>query len=407
MSEQRDEGQVPAGTYYEDEISLEDLAIALWNQKWVIAAVAILTVAIGAGYAFTRPVLYQYTTTIEIGTLLSGEQTRPIEPPQNVVAKLERNYIPEAIRTYEEDLRDTNGHSGRLRVDASSPRDTDLVVLTSEGTEELADYYLPLHQRILKRLAEDHARESELERVRLKNELAEARQELQELSDERILKVERKELQNAIAAERNKLERLRDQEELLNSELENMDVQEELVRDRLDELSGYIEDARERRGLVQQQVEGGAEGMALMLIDNELQRDIDRHNELEERLLVEIPESRSNLRSSLDDNQREQELQGEKIDELEAQYEKLLLDQENRVPRAEARVEELETRVANLRETRAVLPPRQSLDPTGSRSQLILALSVVLGLMLGVFAALLVGFVRSVSQKLASENTNP
>ncbi|NEZ04119.1 hypothetical protein G4Y73_08130 [Wenzhouxiangella sp. XN201] len=402
MTEQDTHGH--AAEYYEDEISLVDLAIGLWEQKWVVIGVAVLCTLLGVAYAVVRPLVYEYATTIEIGTRLEGSETQPVEPPGNVVAKLERNYIPEAIRTFEEELQEANGGSVNLRVSASSPRDTNLVVLTSEGADDLGDYYIRLHERVVGRLASDHERDTKLEQVRMRNQLEEAQLRLEELTDERVLKVERQELQNRIIAEQNKLENLAGQQELLEAELENLDVQEELVQNRLEELSEFIAGARERRAQTQTEVRGGAEGMALMLIDNELQRDIDRQTELEERLLVEIPESRASLRSQLADNQREQSLQRETIDALEAKYEKLLLDQEHRLPQARAKVEELETRLANLRETRAVLPPRQSLNPVGSGRSMIVVLSVVLGLVLGVFAALMVGFVGSVRKRLSSES---
>lgn len=400
---ERDAHDHPA-EYHDDEISLVDLAIALWEQKWIVIGVAVLCTLLGVGYAMTRTPVYEYSTTIEIGTRLEGNETRPVEPPSNVVAKLERNYIPEAIRTYEEELQEAEGGQVNLRVDASNPSETNLVVLTSEGADDLGAYYIRLQNRVVGRLSEDHERDTKLEEVRLKNELAQAQLRLDELTDERVLKVERQELENRTIAEKNKLENLAGQQELLEAELENLDVQEELVQKRLNELSEFIANARERRAQTQSEVRGGAEGMAMMLINNELQRDIDRQTELEERLLVELPESRASLRSQLQDNQREQSLQRETIDALEAKYEKLLIDQERRLPQARAKVEELETRIANLRETRAVLPPRQSLRPVGSRPSMYVALSVVLGLMLGVFAAFMVGFVKSVRKQLNAES---
>lgn len=393
-----------ATVHEEEEVTLVQLVIALWQQKWVIVGVTVVCVIAGTGYALTKPAIFEYSTTIEIGTQLEGDDPRPIEPPENVVSKLERNYIPEAIRTYEQELLESNGgETRRLQVDARQPNGTNLVVLTSEAPEELAEYYIRLHGRVVERLAADHQRDAKLDRVRVENQLEEAKLRLEELTDERVLKVERQEIQNRITAEKNKLESLSDQQELLQTELENLEVQDELVEKRLKQLSDYIADARERRSRAQNEVQGGSEGMALMLIDNELQRDIDRQTELEERLMVEIPEKRADLRSKLENNQREQLLQRETISALEALYEKLLIDQERRLPEARARVAELETRLQNLRETRAVLPPRQSLNAVGTSSRLIIVLSLVLGGMLGLFAAMVASFVGHVRQKLAEQ----
>jgi len=388
---------------YDDEIDLVELAASLWGQKWVILGVMTLCIALGVVYALVRTPVYEYATTIEIGTRLVAGEPAPIEPPQSVVAKLEKNYIPEAIRTFESDLQTNGGEQRSLSVNTNSPSDTNLVVLTSESSEEFGKYYIPLHNRVLQRLARDHEREAKMERVRLENQLEEARRSLEELQDERILKVERSELETELSTAKNKLAQLKDQEELLKSEIENLDVQEEIVRKRLEELSGFVDQARSRRGEARQQVESGTDSMALMLIDNELQRDIDRQTELEERLLVKLPENRASLRSQLEDNQRQQTLQQEKIAALEARYEKLLLDQERRIPPAEARIAELETQLENLRNTQAVLPPQRSLKPVGTSGKVIVALSVILGGMLGLFAALGTMFFRSVREKLKSE----
>ena len=386
---------------YDDEIDLVELAASLWEKKWIILGVTALCAAIGVAYALVRTPVYEYSTTIEIGTRLIDGETLLIEPPQTVVAKLERNYIPEAIRTFERELQEDNGDGPNLSVNVGSPSNTNLAVLTSEGSDEIGEYYIPLHSRVLQRLVKDHERAAELERLRLENQIEEARRKLEELTDELVLKVERDELESQLTSARNKLAQLKDQEELLKGEIENLDVQEEIVRKRLEELAAFVEQARGRRSEVQQQVQGGTDGMALMLIEKELQRDIDRRTELEERLLVELPETRASLRSKLEDNQREQTFQEEKVAALKARYEKLLLDQQRLIPPAEARVAELETQLKNLRNTQAVLPPQQSLRPVAGQSgKLIVALSIILGGMLGLFAAFGLMFSNSVREKL-------
>ena len=396
----------PSERPYDDEIDLVDLAASLWEKKWIILGVTALCAAIGVAYALVRTPVYEYSTTIEIGTRLVNGETVPIERSQTVVAKLEKNYIPEAIRTFERELQEDNGDFPGLSVNTNSPSNTNLVLLSSEGSEEVGKYYIPLHSRVLQRLAKDHEREAKMERIQLQNQLEEARRKLEELQDERVLKVERNELEAQLSSARNKLAQLKDQEQLIKAEIENLDVQEEIVRKRLEELSEFIERARSRRADAQQQVQDGTDSMALMLIDNQLQGDIDRQTTLEERLLVNLPETRTALRNKLEDNQREQTLQEEKITALEARYEKLLLDQARRIPPVEARVAELETRLETLRNTQAVLPPQQSLKPVGQGAKLIVALSIILGGMLGLFAAFGLMFSNSVREKL-KKTTEP
>lgn len=385
----------------EGEIRLVELAVVLWQQRWLIAGVTAGCIVLGMVYALVRPAIYEFTTTVEIGTKLEGSATRPIESAEAVVSKLERNYIPEAIRTYEAALLEDNGSAARgLSVKVSHPRETNLVILSSKAPAELGEYYIRLHDRVVDRLAANHERDSRLERIRIENDLELAELELDALTDERVLKVERNELQNEIVGARNKLEQLSDQEGLLQAGIDNLEVQEGLIAKRLEELAEYVTDARVRSSGVQAEVRGGTEGLALMLINNEMQRDIDRQTELEERIRVEIPESRAALRSELQDIQRQQALQRDVIGALEAEYEKLLLDQELRVPKARARVRELAIRLEGLRETRAVLPPQPSLSPVGAGFVAIVVLAAMLGGILGLIAAGLVVFMGLVRDHL-------
>jgi predicted nucleic acid-binding Zn-ribbon protein len=383
-----------------DEIDLVELAATFWQHKWLFLVVASLCGLVGAVFALTRTPVYEFSTTIEIGTKLVGDDPVLIEQPQTVAAKLQQNYIPEAIRAYEGELQQSGNGARNLSVAVDTPSDTNLVVLRSQGPEALAAYYLPLHERVVGHLADDHGRESRLERVRLRNQLEAARLELETLTDDRVLRVERDELNRQLSSERDQLAQLNDQEALLRAELDNIDSQDSLVRSRLEELGQFVEQARQRRSIAQEQVQGGTDSMVLMLLDNELQRDIDRQTELEERLTIQLPEKRATLRTQLEANQREQVLQQEVVTGLEARYEKLLLDQERRVPRAKANVTELETRMENFRETKPVLPPQQSLKPVGTGKALILALALVVGVLLGVVVVLGRVFIQSVVTRI-------
>gem|GEM_PF-497322 len=64
---------VQSGMYpgTEDEINLADLARSIWDGRWLIAGVAAITTVLGAGYAFIAP--NKYETTLEIQQLTKDE----------------------------------------------------------------------------------------------------------------------------------------------------------------------------------------------------------------------------------------------------------------------------------------------------------------------------------------------
>lgn len=65
-------------------------------------------------------------------------------------------------------------------------------------------------------------------------------------------------------------------------------------------------------------------------------------------------------------------------------------------------VELLTLQLANLRNTREILPPIRSLDPTGGSRKVIVVVSVIAGLFLGIFVAFFAEFWAKIKQKTAA-----
>ena len=66
-------------------------------------------------------------------------------------------------------------------------------------------------------------------------------------------------------------------------------------------------------------------------------------------------------------------------------------------------IEILNSQLANLRNTREILPPIRSIDPTGGSRKTIIVISAITGLFLGVFTAFFTEFLSKVKQKLATD----
>lgn len=65
----------PVGSDYcssDDEISLIDLWLVMIQRKWIILSVALLGLALGAGYMWMTPLKFQYTTGITLAELYNG-----------------------------------------------------------------------------------------------------------------------------------------------------------------------------------------------------------------------------------------------------------------------------------------------------------------------------------------------
>ncbi|PSQ94270.1 MAG: hypothetical protein BRD57_00705, partial [Proteobacteria bacterium SW_6_67_9] len=86
----------------DDEISLFDLWDALVRHRWLMLVVFLGVTALAAGFALSRPDVYRYATSIQIGqtVVVSEENPRrePIATPQATMAQLESSFIPNALR---------------------------------------------------------------------------------------------------------------------------------------------------------------------------------------------------------------------------------------------------------------------------------------------------------------------
>ena len=71
MPDQRAALDTPFPQPMDDEINLADLVRSIWDGRWLIAGVAAITTVLGAGYAFVAP--NKYETTLELQKLTQDE----------------------------------------------------------------------------------------------------------------------------------------------------------------------------------------------------------------------------------------------------------------------------------------------------------------------------------------------
>ncbi|MFQ5488509.1 MAG: Wzz/FepE/Etk N-terminal domain-containing protein, partial [Gammaproteobacteria bacterium] len=194
-----------------DEISLVDLWLVLVRRKWLIFISFTLLTLLGLAYYFTLSKSYEYTTAVEIGTTLvkegNGYTTALIDPPETVLAKLNESYIPWVQHRY---FQKNPDDETLYKLEASIPKDSELIVIKGKGPEEDESIYLAQMQQVLQRLFQDHERQTVIVRSGLMANLARAREKLAELQDPSTLEVEKKSLEGALKTLQIRLDELRD-----------------------------------------------------------------------------------------------------------------------------------------------------------------------------------------------------
>ncbi|MEX1080975.1 MAG: Wzz/FepE/Etk N-terminal domain-containing protein [Halofilum sp. (in: g-proteobacteria)] len=159
----------------DDEISLFDIWDALVRRRWLILGVFALVTLLAAGYALTRPDVYRYQTTIQIGQMLldteDGTRREPISTSEATAAQLESNAIPDALRSvYDitpEELATGGVSVPNIQVDA--PTEGNIVQLTIEGPRANQTRYLEILRTAAGALVQNEAGVLQTERIRLTN----------------------------------------------------------------------------------------------------------------------------------------------------------------------------------------------------------------------------------------------
>jgi LPS O-antigen subunit length determinant protein (WzzB/FepE family) len=330
--------------YQEDEISLVDLWLVLVRRRAIFITVAALCLVAGLLYAIAMPRSYQYSTSIEIGSRHDGASIELVESPETLLAKINESYIPLARQQY------LLAHPELQAVpdmDARIPKGSQIIVLGSKGAETESEMHVALQQAVVDMVKKDHGRMIDVLRKESEIQQQRATAKLDELKDEASLLQARE-------------KRLADMANLLGKQASE-------ARDDLQQAQGNRQRATGA-------AKDAAQAMTLLMLDSEIQQHRLRLAKLDERLQIEMAENQDKLTKALADNRRAQTNQQNNIAKLDIQ-------------------------LANLRETRALLPPMRAAEPAGPGRSVIVALALMLGLMLGVFAAFVAEFLAKAREQ--------
>ena len=266
----------------EEEISLVDVWLILTRHKRRMGWVFALVMAIVFAFIGFSPRLYQYTTVIEIARV----DDKLLENPETVLAKLQRSYIPTVqMQVIQESPREW------IDIEARIPKKSTLVVLESKATEEERPRVHALHERVVGLLATDHEDEIAAARLRLQAQLREAQDQLAGLNDKENLL-------------RDQERRLMEKEAMLNAQLEK--------------IRAAISEARKTKLRMNEGVPSESWPLAMILVDSEIQKYLEREQQLQEQLQIGIARERAEIANEKAELARDRAHQEEVIRELQA-----------------------------------------------------------------------------------------
>lgn len=322
-----------------ESFNLAELCAIVWERKLVVIAIVAFVTLATALATLGKPPRYSYVTSIEVGMRGKEGKFVPLESPEAVMAKIKESYIPLVLR----EATETGGSSMKQNdLSAAIPKNGQIVVLKSSGTYEEKALHVSLHNRVLQYVLADHKRTVDLIKKELDHSLIEAS---------------------------NALEHLKDEESLLRAQLSRLGEDVSLTLKEIRATEELISLAMENRERAIREAGNDLRAMALLMLADEIRRNRVRMTELERRAKIDLPNERDKLNKLLADKQRE------RID-------------------MRSKIERIKLEMANVHETRAIAPTIQSINPIGIPKSIIMSLAVLLGLFVGVVAALFVHSIR-------------
>ncbi|MFO7817960.1 MAG: Wzz/FepE/Etk N-terminal domain-containing protein [Desulfovibrionales bacterium] len=137
-----------------DELSLIDLWLVLSRRKWIVVGITILCLALGAGYAWIQPTVYEYRSGIELAAIHGGPESdglKLLTSREGSSVMLQELIIPEQ----REILFGEEGPGPNIQVAQS--KDEYSLVLKSNAQPVNSGKVKQLHQAVADEMAKRHA----------------------------------------------------------------------------------------------------------------------------------------------------------------------------------------------------------------------------------------------------------
>lgn len=337
----------------EEEIRLVDLWLVLVRRKAVFFTVAGLILAAGLAYALLAPPNYRYAALLELGAVSTDEGPRSVEGASTALAKINEAFLPAVLTDY---LKTQPPGTEPPEIRASNPRGSETTILLSaEGSVDEGQTLMELQASVIARLSQDHAAFTD---------------------------AERRAIRASITTATNQLEALAASAKALHNQARRTEELAAMLQARRDDIVRYLDEAvaleRSLRG-----AEVATRDTAALLQANVESRALrDQLLQLDEHVAVNLPKELHAIRADIQSNAREMLAQ-------------------------QAQIVDLESRLADIRDTRAVRPPTQSLAKVGPGSAAIVFIAAILGTLLGVISAFMAEYVSKTRSELAGIGPPP
>ncbi len=440
----------------EDEISLIDLYLVLDRHKKSMAMIIAAVLLLGVFYAMSKPQVFNYSLSAQTGKVyvatVQGSVLEPIEPVEMVLSKITETYIPIVVGEYAAQ----NPSEPVPDIKARVPKGSDIIILESRA-QEGEQLQGTLMQQVLDKLVKNHRPQMAIMKSQFITQLNKAQLKLKELespiimrakmiplevallarnieknklADPLLIRVKKQTYETKIQAHRNKLAFLQDESNYFSTGLKRLDQLDKLLEQQITGLSSDIEKALENRAVSADSVDNPSMAMTALLLNNQLQADRRRLNNLQERLYIKQKNRREKLINDIRNNTRSIDYEKTLVKDLQNSLSKLGVDDKNNLLKLNSAISEkqaaiekfkltrqlqidrqlqivknISLKLSGLQATEALSEPLKSIDPVGPGKKLIIMVSLVIGVFIAVCFVFWREFMLKVKQKNMQSET--
>jgi capsular polysaccharide biosynthesis protein len=386
-----------SGLRVDDEIDLIDLFMVLWKRKLIVVIIFILFILAGFIYVFTSFAKYEYITSFEVGSVIRthGEEVEKldVESPLITRAKIDDIYIPRMIvERYQE-----NGD--KLSVKSSLQKDSNIILLSSVGTEGQQEDYQVLHSSVVAPIIESHqktiaASKKEYELLVKKDEF-----HLSELMNPKIFAVDEMKIERSIKGSNAKIKKISDEIVLLADQKRRLSETQVLLTDQKNLIEKNLSLSYANLPRASKEVDDETKALTFLMLNSQIDQNESRLFALKERISIEIEDKKKILDNLLLETQRNLSLQENEVSELQASLVKLRAQREGEIGRQQNAIEEVKRKIQLYQDSEVLSLAQRSMNTNGPGKSVVLLLSAMLGLMLGIMFAFATEFIVNVRHK--------
>ena len=365
----------------ETDIDLFQLLSILLKRKVLFFCFFSICVCVGLVYALWKPLVYTYSTPIEIGSTLVNQgaaiQSKIIESPESVLAKINESYIPFAVAQV------LQSRGEVFKIKARIPKNSRLVILSSVGTKDMSEVFQELHGFVEKKILQDHQRLIEVPRREYQLLTDQEKIKLNNLSDPRIYQISQKNLLIELDKAKKELVTLDDQKNLFRAQIKRLGETQMLLRTQIEAVGKNLAQVYASQPKAIDGVNDQSQAMTLLMINNQIEQNENRLAELKERLSITLENEKEILQNKIADNRRLWALQNQEIEKLQSELIKFNIKLESEQQHQKNIVASFENKLSEIQETRTLGVAVRSFNVAGGGKKIIVILAGILGLLGG------------------------